>query len=158
MDYFEIIRHPLDRFALTGSMAELDAKGRDSADQLMTMIGDMKYCKGDIRGTCARYFVFIDNTWFRDLCLAAHIHFGKLWNYLWCIDNGTADDSYDTFDDPQASICFPKNEDHPARTLYSPAATESETLCANNAESESREAGSGPSIQKPAPNRINASE
>lgn len=155
MDHFEIIQHPLDRFTLTGSMADLDATGRDSADQLMTMIGDMKFCKGDIRGTCARYFVFIDNAWFCELCLSAHIHSGKLRNYLWCIDNGVADD---TFDDRQGSISFPKNEDRSARTFYSAALTQSETLCANSAESESQEAELGPSIQKPARNRSNGTE
>jgi hypothetical protein len=41
MDHLEIIHHPRNRFSLTGSMAGLDAGGRDSADPRMTMIGDM---------------------------------------------------------------------------------------------------------------------
>jgi len=51
-----IIQHPLDRFSLTKSMADLDARGRDAVDQLMTRIGALQFCRHDIRGTCARYF------------------------------------------------------------------------------------------------------
>jgi hypothetical protein len=64
MDQFGIIWHPVDKFISTGSIADLDARGIDSADQLMTMIGDMQFCKGDIRGTEVRYFIFISSGWF----------------------------------------------------------------------------------------------
>jgi hypothetical protein len=158
MDQFEIIQHPLDKFILTGSMADLDAVGKDSADQLMTMIGDMQFCKGDIRGTCARYFIFIDSAWFCKLCFLAHIDCRKLQTYLLCVDNGAANELSDAFDEPQTSFCFAKNEDHPAAPFCSAAATQSETLCANNTESESHKAGLGPSIQKPAPKRLNVLE
>ena len=157
MDHFEIIQHPLDRFTLTGSMADLDATGRDSADQLMTMIGDMKFCKGDIRGTCARYFVFIDNAWFCELCLSAHIHSGKLRNYFGGVSM-TMEWQTIHLMIGKGPISFPKNEDRSARTFYSAALTQSETLCANSAESESQEAELGPSIQKPARNRSNGTE
>jgi hypothetical protein len=112
MGQFEIIQHPLDRFSLTGSMGDLDGGGRDSADQLMTMIGDLQFCRNDIRGTCARYFFFIDRGWFWKLCLAAHIDFGKLHSYLLAIDKEETDKSCNTAGDPQASFCFPKNENH----------------------------------------------
>jgi hypothetical protein len=121
----------------------------------MTMIGDLQFCRNDIRGTCARYFFLIDRAWFWKLCLAAHIDFRKLHSYLLAIDNEEADKSYNTFDDPQASFCFPENENHSGGVFYSEAATNSDTICANNSESESRMPGSEPTFQKPGPKRIN---
>ena len=158
MDNFEIIQHPLDRFSLTGSMARLDARGRESADQLMTMIGDIRFCRGDIRGTCARYFVFIDTEWFCKLCLEAHIDSRKLRDYLWRVENKVANELLDTFDDPQTSFCFPKNENQPIGALCSTPGTQSETIYANSMKGESHTAGSGPSIQKLTPKRIHALE
>lgn len=154
MAQFEIIQHPLDKFSLTGSMADLDGRRRDSADQLMTMIGDLQVCRNDIRGTCARYFFFIDRAWFWKLCLAAHIDFGKLHSYLLAIDNEETDKSHNTLDDPQASFCFPENENQSTGAIHIAAATNSETPCANNAESKSRMPGSEPTFQKPAPKMV----
>lgn len=136
-------------------MADLDRMGRDSADQLMTMIGDLKFCKNDIRGTCARYFIFVDTAWFCKLCLAAHIDCGKLHNHLVAVDNEATDKSNDTLDDAQASFCFPDNENHSTGVSYSAAATNSATLCANYAESESHMPGSEPSFLRLGPKRIN---
>jgi hypothetical protein len=155
MNHFEIIQHPLDMFSLTGSMADLDARGRDSADQLLTMIGDMQFFKEDIRGTCARYLLFIENAWFCKLCSAARIDSGKLRNYLLCIDMEATDKSHNTCDDSQASFCFPENENQSARAIYSATATQSETRSANNGENEDQMVRSGQSLQKPAPKRIN---
>ena len=157
MSHFEIIQHPLDMFSLTGSMADLDARGRDSADQLLTMIGDLQFFKEDIRGTCARYLLFIENEWFCKLCSAARIDSGKLRNYLLCFDMEATDRSQDTCGDPQASFCFPENENQSARAIYSTTATvtQSETRSANNGENEDQMVRSGPSLQKPAPKRVN---
>jgi hypothetical protein len=155
MNHFEIIQHPLDKFSLTGSMADLDARGRDSADQLLTMIGDMQFCKEDIRGTFARYFLFIENTWFCKLCFAARIDAGKLRSYLLGIDIEVTDKSHNTCDDSQASFCFPENENQSAGAIYSATATQSETRSANNGENENQMVRSGPSLQKPSPKRIN---
>ena len=155
MDHFEIIQHPLDKFSITGSMADLDARGRDSADQLLTMMGDMQFCKEDIRGTCARYFLFIENAWFYKLCSAARIDPDKLRNHLLEIDMGVTDKSYNTCNDSQASFCFPENGNQSARAIYPATATQSETHSANNGGNEDQIFRSGPSLQKPAPKRIN---
>jgi hypothetical protein len=156
MNSFEMIQHPLDWLSLTGSMAGLDEKGRDSADQLLTMIGDLQFCKGDIRGTCAHYFLFIETEWFYKLCLAANIDFRKLQNYLLSIENEAAGELFDNLEDPQASFRFPKNEEQPIAALYAASGTQSEDFSENNGESESHYAGSWPSIQKPGPNRVRA--
>jgi hypothetical protein len=103
-----IIQHPLDRFSLTKSMADLDARGRDAVDQLMTMIGDLQFCRHDIRGTCARYFCFIDTVWLSHLCISAHIDCGRLQTHLWGIEHEAATELDSTFDDAQMSFYFPK--------------------------------------------------
>jgi hypothetical protein len=154
MDHFEIIQHPLDKFSITGGMADLDARGRDSADQLLTMMGDMQFCKEDIRGTCARYFLFIENAWFYKLCSAARVDPEKLRNHLLEIDMEVTDKSYNTCDDSQASFFFPENGNQSARAIYSATATQSETRSANNGENEDQMVRSGPYLQKPAPERI----
>ena len=103
-----IIQHPLDRFSLNKSMADLDARGRDAVDQLMTMIGDLQFCRHDIRGTCARYFCFIDTVWLSHLCFSAHIDCGRLQTHLWGIEHEAASELDSTFDDAQLSFYFPK--------------------------------------------------
>jgi hypothetical protein len=60
MDALKIIQHPLDRFSFSGNLGDLDRTGRVAVDQLMTMIGDMRFRKDSIWGTCARYFLLID--------------------------------------------------------------------------------------------------
>src|ERR1700722_15364160 len=155
MNYFAIIQHPLDKFSINGSMAELDAKGRESADQLLTMIGDMQFCKEDIRGTLARYFLFVENTWFCKLCSAARIDPGKLRNYLLGIDIEPTDKLNNNCSNSQASFCFPENENQLAPAIYSETATPSETRSANNGEKEDQMVISGPSLQRPTPKRIN---
>ncbi len=160
MNTFEIIQHPLDWLSFTGSVAGLDEIGRDAADQLLTMIGDMQFCKGDIRGTCARYFLFIDTEWFCKLCLAANIDCRKLQNYLLSIEKGSAGELDEAFDDPQGSFCFPKYEETATGALCAAAETQSETrsepLPQENAKNESHSAGAEPSIKKPAPKSIRA--
>jgi hypothetical protein len=158
MDTFELIQHPLDWLSLTGSMAGLDETGRDAANQLLTMIGDMQFCKGDIRGTCARYFLFIDTEWFCKLCLRANIDCGKLHNYLLSMEKGAAGELDDAFVDPQGSFCFPKYEEPATGALCAAAETQpgtrSETLPENNDKNESHFAGVEPSIKKPAPKSV----
>jgi hypothetical protein len=158
MNTFEMIQHPLDWVSLTGSMAGLDEIGRDSADQLMTMIGDMQFCKGDIRGTCARYFFFIDTEWFCKLCRAANIDCRKLQNYLLTIEKEAASGLDDAFDDPQASFRFPRNEEQPKDGLYAGSGSQpeirSEILSENNEASDNHHSVEGPTIQKPAPKSI----
>jgi hypothetical protein len=82
------IEHPLDRFSLTGSLRDLDCAGRDATDKLMTMIDDMRFRKDSIWGTCARYFLLIDLSWFPQLCLLAQINSEKLRAYLWLCERG----------------------------------------------------------------------
>src|SRR3979490_3183085 len=126
MDPWLIIQHPLDRFSLTESMVALDARGMDAADQLMTMIGDLQFCRHDIRGTCARYFCFIDTVWLSHLCFSAHIDCGRLQTYLRGIDHEAAGELDSTFDDAQIPFCFPKNENRAAGALKSAPGTQSE--------------------------------
>jgi hypothetical protein len=73
---------------------------------------------------CARYFFFTNTACFCKLCLAAYIDSGKLWNYLLCIEKEAAGELCDTFDDPQASLCFPKNQDQPTGALYCTSGTQ----------------------------------
>ena len=154
MDTFEIIQHPLDWLSLTGSVAGLDEIGRDAADQLLTMIGDMQFCKGDIRGTCARYFFFIDTEWFCKLCRAANIDCRKLQSYLLSMEKAAAGELGDAFDDPQGSFCFPKYEEPATGAPCATAETQSETLPESNDKNESHIAGVEPPIKKPAPKSI----
>jgi hypothetical protein len=153
MDPWLLIQHPLDRFSLTESMADLDARGRDAVDQLMTMIGDLQFCRHDIRGTCARYFSFIDTVCLSHLCFSAHIDFGRLQTYLWAIEHEAAGELDNTFDDAQMPFCFPENEDQPAGVLTPAPGTQSELLCANNEQTHTQAGGWGPSIHPP-PKRI----
>jgi hypothetical protein len=151
-----IIQHPLDRFSLNKSMADLDARGRDAVDQLMTMIGDLQFCRHDIRGTCARYFCFIDTVWLSHLCFSAHIDCGRLQTYLWGIEHEVASELGNTFDDAQISFCFSKNEDQPVGALKSSPGTQFEFLCANNEQTDTHTGGREPSIQPSPPKRIQA--
>src|ERR1700688_3459092 len=142
MDHFQIIQQPLAKVSITGSMDGLDARGRDSAEPLLALMRDRQCCKEDIRGSCARYFLFIENAWFYKLCSAARIDPEKLRNYLLGIDMEVTDKSYNACDDSQASFCFPENGNQSARAIYSATATatatatESETRSANNGENE----------------------
>ena len=88
MNSSRLIEHPLERFSLTGSLRDLDCTGRDATDKLMTMIDDMRFRKDSIWGTCARYFLLIDLSWFPQLCLSAQINSEKLRAYLWLCERG----------------------------------------------------------------------
>jgi hypothetical protein len=136
MDYFEIVQHPLDRFSSTGGMGDLDATGRDSADQIMTMIGDLRFAKDNIRGTCARYFLFIDILWFSRLCLSAHVNCAQLRNYLWAVEQAEAAELENSFAESQASFFLARCEDRQECALNSPLFARCEPICANNARTE----------------------
>ena len=158
MSRFDIIQHPLDRFISAGNMAGLDERGRDSADQLMTMIGDLQFCRTDIRGTCARYFIFIETAWFCKLCFTAHIDCVKLQSFLRDIDNALSSGPFNIVDNFQASFCFPMNHDDQVAALDSPAANQSGGIFANDAGSESPKANPVLTVQKPAPKRVGTLE
>ena len=101
-----MIRHPLDRFAFNGTIGHLDSRGTEAADQIMTLISDMRFSKDNIRGTCARYFVLVDLSWFPELCFAAHINCVKLREYLWRVERGAGSESENTVEDVQAAFPF----------------------------------------------------
>jgi hypothetical protein len=110
MDDCAIIRHPLDRFSFRGNMGHLDPQGRDSAERLMTMIGDMKFRKDNIEGTCARYFLLIDLSWFPQICFSAQINCAKLREYLWCVERGEEGPLENAVDDVQIALPFRGDE------------------------------------------------
>jgi hypothetical protein len=83
-----IIQHPLDRFSFTPGMAELDAKGKDAIDQLMTMMGDLQFRKDSVWGTYARYVLLVDTSLFPWLCFLAQINCEKLRAHLWGCEQG----------------------------------------------------------------------
>ena len=74
MNTFRVIRHPLDRFAFTGSLGDLDYAGRAAADHLMTMISDMRFRKESLWGICARYFLLVDLSRFPQFCSSITPH------------------------------------------------------------------------------------
>jgi hypothetical protein len=101
-----MIQHPLDRFSFTGKTESLDAAGREAADQLLTMIGDFTFLKEDIRGTCAGYFLLVDNSWFPHLCFLAHVNCETLRAYLWHFKAGNRHELPELFDDTQRVFPF----------------------------------------------------
>jgi hypothetical protein len=105
-----IVQHPLDKFSFTGKMESLDSTGRKAADQLLTMIGDFRFLKDDIRGTCAGYFLLVDLLWFPHLCFLANINCEKLRDYLWRGEGRNWKDSQKLFDDAQTALPFLANE------------------------------------------------
>ena len=153
-----IIQHPLDRFSLTKSMASLDKIGRDAVDQLMTMIGDLQFCRQDIRGTCARYFCFVDTLWLSHLCFSAHIDYESLQTHLRGIGHEGASESDYAFADAQLSFCFLENEDDLIGALKSSPGTQFAILCANNEQNDPHTGEWGPSIQKRPPKGIQLSD
>jgi hypothetical protein len=101
-----IIQHPLDRFSFTGETESLDQAGREAADQLLTMIGDFRFLREDIRGTCAAYFLLIDISWFPRLCFLAHINCEKLRAYLWRFEGRSKHELQELFEDTQRALPF----------------------------------------------------
>ena len=59
------------------------------------MIDDMQFRKDSIWGTCARYFLLIDLSWFPQLCLSAQINSEKLRAYLWLCERGELEIVFD---------------------------------------------------------------
>src|SRR3984885_1507278 len=117
MDNPEIIRHPLDRFSFTGNMGNLDAAGRDAAEKLMTMIGDMRFIKDTIWGTVARYFLLIDTSWFPQVCLLAQINSAMLRTYLLRVEKGKEGELENVAVAVQTDFSFPENDGNPAAII-----------------------------------------
>ena len=103
MNTFRVIRHPLDRFYLTGSLGNLDYKGRAAADHLMTMTSDMRFRKESFWGICTRYFLLIDLSRFPQLCFSAQIHSETFRAYLWLCERGEINH---IFDDADTAVPF----------------------------------------------------
>ena len=101
-----IIQHPLDRFSFTGKTESLDRAGREAAEQLLTMIGDFRFLREDIRGTCAAYFLLVDISWFPRLCFLAHINCEKLRAYLWQFEGRDKHELQELFDETQRVLPF----------------------------------------------------
>jgi hypothetical protein len=78
------------------------------ADKLMTMIDDMQFRKDSIWGTCARYFLLIDLSWFPQLCFSAQINSEKLRAYLWLCERGEIEH---IFDDAETVVPFLRKRD-----------------------------------------------
>jgi hypothetical protein len=127
MDNSRIIRHPLDRFSFTGNMGNLDAAGRDAAEKLMTMIGDMRFLKDTIWGTCARYFLLIDTSWFPQVCLFAQINSAMLRTYLLRVEKGEEGELENVAMAAQTDFSFPENEGNPAAIINATVETISES-------------------------------
>jgi hypothetical protein len=76
-----IIKHPLEECVSFGNISDLDLRGRNSLDLIMTMIGDLRFRNDRIEGTCARYFLLVDLSVIQHLCVSAHINSDKLRDY-----------------------------------------------------------------------------
>jgi hypothetical protein len=152
----QIIHHPLDRFSFTGNMGNLDAAGRDAADKLSTMIGDMRFMKNAISGFCARYFLLIDATWFPQLCFSAQINSAMLRSYLWRAQRGEEAELANAAEAVQIDFSFLKNEAEPSAIVYSKVETLSEWLSTDHSQIVTQLIGSGRPIQKPGLMRIRA--
>jgi hypothetical protein len=76
-----IIKHPLEECVSFGNISDLDLRGRDSLDLIMTMIGDLRFRNDRVEGTCARYFLLVDLSVVQHLCVSAHINCDKLRDY-----------------------------------------------------------------------------
>ena len=103
------IQHPLDRFSLNGNLEDLDGTGRVATNKLMMMIDDMRFRRDSIWGTCARYFLLIDLSWFPRLCFAAQINSEKLRAYLWLCERA---EIKHIFDDAETVVPFLRKRDY----------------------------------------------
>jgi hypothetical protein len=148
MNTSEIIHHPLDRFSFTGDMGNLDAAGRDAADKLTTMIGDMRFMKDSISGFCAHYFLLIDATWFPQLCFSAQINGAMLRFYLWRVQRGEEDELANVSAAVQLDFSFSKDEAKPLAFVYSKVETLSESSSTDHSQVVTQMMGSGRLIQK----------
>jgi hypothetical protein len=149
MDNSKIIRHPLDRFSFTENVGNLDASGRDAAEKLMTMIGDMRFLKDIIWGTCARYFLLIDGSWFPRVCSSAQINSAMLRTYLLRVESGEEGECEPVADATQSIFLFPKNEGMQAATLSPAFETLPKSLSTNNPWLATQTVGLEQPIQKP---------
>jgi len=102
---------------LNEDMGQLDPGGRESVDQLMTMIGDMRSGVDNIRTTCSTYFLLIDMDWFPRLCLSAHLNCVELREALLCLENGENHEPEGLLDDRQMSFCSLEMADQPGAAL-----------------------------------------
>src|SRR5579863_8519821 len=103
-----IIKHPLEECLSFGNLSDLDLRGRDSLDLIMTMIGDMRFRSDSIQGTCARYFLLIDLSVIQNLCVSAHINCDKLRDYIRRCDSIEGGESRRVSDDRQTALSFLK--------------------------------------------------
>jgi hypothetical protein len=110
MDPFRVIKHPLDEFSFSGDIGGLNQEGRNALDLIMLMIGDMRFRKGNISSTCARYFLLIDATWVPKLCFFAHINCTKMRDYLWHCELGEGDGLERLSENSQIALLFPEQE------------------------------------------------
>src|SRR5579863_836598 len=105
-----IIKHPLEECLSFGNLSDLDLRGRDSLDLIMTMIGDLRFRSDSIQGTCARYFLLIDLSVVRNLCISAHINCDKLRDYIRRCDSTEGGESRPVSDDRQTALSFFKEK------------------------------------------------
>src|ERR1700722_6092942 len=156
MDNSKLIHHPLDRFSFTENMGNLDAVGRDAADKLMTMIGDMRFIEDTIWGTVARFFLLIDAVWFPQLCFSAQINSAMLRAYLWRVERGEEGELENVAYAAQTVFPFPKNEGIQAASLNPEFEILPESLCTINPRASTEKVGLEQTIQKPPLERIRA--
>jgi hypothetical protein len=72
----------------------------------MTMIGDMRFRKGKIEGTCAQYFLLVDTLVLQHLCVSAHLNCDKLRDYIRRFDSEESDESRSVADTRQTPLPF----------------------------------------------------
>jgi len=110
MNQFPVIKHPLDVFSFSGNVGELNEDGRNALDLIMMLISDMRFSKGRIGGTCARYFLLIDNTWVPKNCFLAHLNCTKMREYLWRCEFEETDGPERHSENSQIALLFPERE------------------------------------------------
>jgi len=110
MDHSTVIKHPLDAFSFSGGIGELDEDGRNALELIMMLIGDMRFRKGRIEGTCARYFLLIDNSWVPKNCFLARLNCTKMREYLWQCDFAETDGIERHSENSQIALLFPEQE------------------------------------------------
>ncbi len=101
-----IIKHPLEECVSDGNLSDLDPQGRTSLDLILTLIGDLRFRRDQIEGTCARYFLLVDSSVVQNLCASAHIDCDKLRDHVRRLECGDANESGVILDDLQSSFAF----------------------------------------------------
>jgi hypothetical protein len=101
-----IIKHPLEECVSDGNLSDLDQQGRVSLDLILTLIGDLRFRKDRIEGTCARYFLLVDSSVVQNLCASAHIDCDKLRDHVRRLECADVNESGVILDDQQSSFAF----------------------------------------------------